>query len=395
MKQMNFMILGASILQLPAIIKAKEMGLNVIVLDLDKNAVGLKYADVSLEISTIDTDKVLNAALEYNIDGIMTLASDKPMRTVAKVAKELGIIGISEETAIRATNKVKMRECLEEHNVAIPMFFKIKSYESYIEVANKFKGEFIVKPSDNSGSRGIKLVKNKNEIKDAYNYSLNFSSDGTILVEEYMVGQEVSVEALTVDGITEIIAITDKITTGSPYFVEMGHTQPSQHSTKVQEKIKEITINTINAIGIKFGPSHAEVMVTKEGCKIVEIGARLGGDNITTSLVPLSTGVDMVEASIKIALGIKSDIKKKFDKCSAIRYFETKSGILKEIQGIEGSRRVMGIQEITFTKKVGEEVGVIKGSNDRVGFVIAKGQDREEVIKSCEKALNKINFIII
>ena len=121
----KLMILGASILQLPAIIKAKEMGLHVIAVDMDQNAVGLQYADTKLIISTIDIVNVVKAAKEYNIDGIMTLASDMPMRAVAAVAKELNLIGIDDDTALKAPNKAYMRQCLKDNNVHIPIFYRV------------------------------------------------------------------------------------------------------------------------------------------------------------------------------------------------------------------------------------------------------------------------------
>lgn len=118
----KLMILGASQLQLPAIVKAKNMGLHVIVLDINKNAIGVNYADEFYEISTIDTESIIKKAEELNIDGIMTLATDMPMRAVAAVGERLGLNTISYETAIRATDKARMREQLSKSNVSIPFF---------------------------------------------------------------------------------------------------------------------------------------------------------------------------------------------------------------------------------------------------------------------------------
>jgi formate-dependent phosphoribosylglycinamide formyltransferase (GAR transformylase) len=123
----KIMILGASILQLPAILKAKEMGLQVIAVDIDKNSVGFKHADVCIEISTIDIHRVVEAAKQYRIDGVMTLASDMPMRTVAAVAKELNLVGVSEETALKATNKAVMRE---KENDEKSNLFWFRGYQS-------------------------------------------------------------------------------------------------------------------------------------------------------------------------------------------------------------------------------------------------------------------------
>ena len=394
----KIMILGASILQLPAIIEAKEMGLEVIVVDMNKDAIGKKAADIFLEISTIDIPKVIEAAKQYRIDGIMTLASDMPMRTVASVAKELGIIGISEETAINATNKGRMRECLHHYNVPIPIFYKVDTYERYLEALHSFKDRCVVKPTDNSGSRGVFLIKDlhdKQAIDYAYEYSKLYSRSGDIIIEEYMEGFEVSVETISVDGVVHVIAITDKLTTGLPNFVEMGHSQPSKLSADVKEKIIEVATAAVKAIGIENGPSHTEIIVTSDGPKIVELGARLGGDNITTHLAPLSTGVDMVRACIKIALGEKPDITPKYQLASAIRYFKNPQGMIQKISGIEQAQSLKGVQQISFVKNNGDIAKEINNSSDRIGFVISQAETVEEAVNICERAIDIIKIEVI
>lgn len=394
----KLMILGASILQLPAIEKAKEMGLDVVVVDMNPDAVGFKVPGIEKEIiSTIDIQAVISAAKRHRIDGIMTLATDMPMRTVAAVAKEMNLIGIDEETALKATNKAEMRKALQLNNVPIPKFYVVSNKDEYKEVVKQFDVPFIVKPSDSSGSRGIFEVKdihNDDLIIEAYDYCHPFSKVGDVVVEEYMEGPEVSVETLTVNGECHVIQITDKLTTGAPHYVEMGHSQPTMLSNEIAEQISKVAKAANKAIGIKNGPSHTEIIVTKEGPKIVELGARLGGDNITTHLVPLSTGVNMVECCIKIALGEIPDIKKKWNKGSAIRYFEQHAGVIDSIEGVDKAEEIDGVQQISIVHGVGEEVTEINSSGERMGFVIAQDVDVDAAIKDCLAALTKINVII-
>lgn len=395
----KLMILGASILQLPAIEQAKKMGVEVIAVDMNPNAIGFEVEGVTKEIiSTIDIDKVLLAAKLHNIDGIMTLASDMPMRTVAVVAKEMRLVGISEETALKATNKAAMREALKENGVPIPHFFRISNENEYFKAIDYFKNKqikCIVKPADNSGSRGVDLISdfiNNDSINAAFEYSKQYSRSGEIVVEEYMEGPEVSVEALSIDGVCHVIQITDKLTTGGPYFVEMGHNEPSMLPKEVQKEIAQVARNAVNAIGIKNGPSHTEIKVTKDGPKIVELGARLGGDNITSHLVPLSTGVNLVECCIQVALGEKPDLSIKMEKASAIRYLKTDEGIISNISGIEDAMEIDGVQQISMVHHEGELVGEIRNSVDRVGFVIAQAETPRQAIEICEQAIKKIKI---
>lgn len=394
----KIMILGASILQLPAIQQAKAMGYHVIAVDMNPDAVGFQESGIEKEIiSTIDIPAVVEAARRHNIDGVMTLASDMPMRSVAAVAKELGLVGITDDTALKATNKAVMRQALKEHNVPIPKFFRVASAEAYSEAVKQFHCAFIVKPADNSGSRGIFKIEDLSDeqaIKQAYEYSRQHSRNGDVVVEEYMSGPEVSVETLTVNGQCHVIQITDKLTTGAPHFVEMGHSQPTKHDEATAQRIRDVAIAANKAIGITNGPSHTEIIVTEEGPKIVELGARLGGDCITTHLVPLSTGVNMVECCIKIALGEEPDIYPKFSKGSAIRYFQQKAGLIKDIVGVDKAQEIEGINQISIVYGIGERITGIDSSAARMGFVIAQGQNANQAIKSCEKARTLIRVDI-
>lgn len=392
----KLMILGASILQLPAIEKAREMGLDVVVVDMNPKAIGFEVPGIKKEIiSTIDVPAIIEAAKRHQIDGIMTLATDMPMRSVAAVAEQMGLVGIDKDTAVKATNKAEMRKALQKAGVPIPKFFVVSNEEEYKEAVKEFDVPFIVKPADSSGSRGIFEVidiTNAELVKKAYEYCKPYSKVGDVVVEEYMNGPEVSVETLTINGVCHVIQITDKMTTGAPYFVEMGHSQPSQLPKKIKEQISQVAIAANKAIGIKNGPSHTEIKVTKDGPKIVELGARLGGDNITTHLTPLSTGVDMVEACINIALGIPADIKKKYDKGSAIRYFSVDYGRIKDILYVEEARKITGVVQVSIVHGKGEELDGIKSSGDRVGFVITQGYNAQDAISKNEEAFSIVKF---
>ena len=125
-----------------------------------------------------------------------------------------------------------------------------------------------------------------------------------------------------------------------------------------------------------------------------ELGARMGGDNITTHLVPLSTGIDMVGSTIKVAMGEQPAIEPTLHCGSAIRYFEVPFGTIKAIEGVEEAKKIPGVKQITFSKEVGEESTPIHCSNDRIGFVIAQGATAEDAVKACEKAMKTIKIII-
>ena len=391
----KFMILGASILQLPAIIKAKEMGLKVVAVDMDPNAVGFCEADIEKEvISTIDVDSVVEAAKRHGVCGVVTVASDMPMRSVAAVAKEMGLVGVSEETAIKSTNKADMRKAFEENSVASPKSYKASNKEEFNEIKAKFNGSFIIKPADNSGSRGVFLVNNDSESDKAYEYSSRFSRSGDVVVEEFMQGPEVSVEILAVKGEYHVLQVTDKLTTGAPHFVEIGHSQPSRLPKADVDAIKNLAIQAAKAVGIENGPGHAEIILTKDGPKMVEIGARMGGGCITTHLVPLSTGIDMTEATIRTALGDIPKVEPKHCRGAAIRFIIPPIGKITKISGDQEARNIPGVEEVQLQCKVGQTVGELESGASRIGYVIAQADTPENAISICEKALKMIKIYV-
>lgn len=400
----KMMILGASALQVPAIKKAKEMGYEVISVDYDPEAVGFALADVKLVVSTLDQEEVLRQARIYNPDIIITSTSDGPVRTAAYVNEKMGKQpDLSYEDSLCATIKSHMRERLKECNVPIPQFYAVNNEKEFAQAVTEIKGDMIVKPADNAGSRGVVLLKKdsvtgKTQPEDSisvYEYSKENSRNGIVMVEEFMEGEEVSVEAMTVNGETTIITITDKLTTPPPYFVELGHAEPSRHPVELQEKIKEITKQAVAAIRLQNGPSHTEVKLTKDGPKIVELAARLGGDFITSKLVPLSTGVDMVGNSVVLATGGTVDLTKKWDKGVAIRFIPGETGTITSIDISEDVYQQPGIEEIVLYKKAGDGVNGTRSSNDRLGHVITIGDNAEEAIKRAEAAIEKISIIYV
>lgn len=390
----RLMIVGASALQLPAIVKAKEMGLYVGVADFNPHAVGIQYADEFFNASTMDEDAVLKAAEEFHPDGIMTLATDMPMRGVSKASDKLHLHSISYETSFKATDKYEMIKAFKTYGVPSPWYYAVDSCDELNALEGKVCFPCIIKPTDNAGSHGVAKVYDFEELLANYEYSHSCSRHGKVIVEEFLEGPEVSVEVMVVEGKVNVLQITDKITTGAPHFVELGHTQPSRLPEDIQQQIRNVAKAACLSLGLDKGPAHVEMKVTERGPVMIELGARMGGDNITTHLVPLSTGIDMVESTIKVALGEGPDITPTLNCGSAIRYFEAPLGTIKAIEGIEDAEKIAGVKQVTFTKEVGEQSTPIECSNDRIGFVIAQGDTAQDAVSACEKAMKMIRIVI-
>ncbi|MCM3179151.1 ATP-grasp domain-containing protein [Cytobacillus horneckiae] len=390
----KLLIVGGSYLQLPAIIKAKEMGMKVAVADYNQNAIGVSYADKYYNVSTIDENGIYEAAKDFCADGVITLATDMPMRAVAYACEKLGLNSISYDTAIKSTNKGEMIKAFEAHGVTHPWYYILQEVEQLDSIESKLTYPCISKPIDSSGSRGVVLIKCPQELRKSISYSLKHSPKTGVIIEEYMNGKEVSVEIVVVNEIVHILAVTDKLTTGAPHFVETRHTQPSRLGKENIENIKDLAVKAVLAVGINNGPAHVEIMFTNEGPKLIELGARMGGDFISTHLVPLSTGVDMMKAVITLACGEEVDLKTKFKKGSAIQYITGDVGFIKKIDGLGLASQIDGVNEIKMLKNIGDQSRGVFNSHDRLGYVISQGSTVYTAMNTCEKALSAISIEI-
>jgi Biotin carboxylase len=390
----RLLVIGASVLQLPAIIKAKEMGFYVGTVDYNENAIGVKHADEFYCVSTIDEHGVYESAKKFRADGIVTLATDMPMRSVAYACEKLNLVGITYDTAIKCTDKGEMIKAFEAGNVAHPWYFIVNEPDELELISDKLTYPCISKPTDNSGSRGVILINNLSELREAVRYSSDKSRKGSIIIEEYLSGREVSVEVIVYEGVAYVLQVTDKLTTGAPYFVEMGHSQPSALDKSGIEAIEKLAAQAVIAVGIDNSPAHVEIMLTENGPKMIELGSRMGGDCITTHLVPLSTGIDMIKATIQIALGETPDLTEKLHCGSAIRYINAPRGYISSISGIEDAESIDGVREVVILKQANDYIDNIHSSTDRIGFVIAQNDTSRKAIESCVQAMDAIEIKI-
>lgn len=400
MKQKKVVILGGGPLQVPAIKELKKIGVYVICVDYDPKAVGFQYADEEKLISTLDVNAICEVVKKEKPDVIMTSTSDAPVRIVSEVSQKMKIpCDLSYEDACAVTIKSVMRERLKQNNVPIPKFVVAENLNEFKQAFNDvFKGRCIIKPADNAGSRGVKLLEGhyeENELEREYIICRGYAKNGDVLLEEIMDGPEVSVESITVNGKTTIITITDKIVSKRPYFVEIGHVEPSRLPENIKEQIKLVTERAIAAMNIKNAPSHTEVIVTQNGPKIVEIAARLGGDYITSHLVPLSTGVNIVRESVKQVICGEVSLDKTKICGAAIQFIGVnEAGIILNIDGVKEAAQMTGVREVKMYAKVGDMVNPLHSSNDRIGHIIACGKDADEAWKNANQAYQKIKLTL-
>lgn len=387
----KIMIVGAGRSQIPAITTAKKMGLVTIAIDGNPDAPGLKLADFPEVVSTKDMGGAIKIAKKYEIDGVLTIATDSGVVSTANVVQYLGFVGITPKTAEMATDKSLMKERLIKEGVPSSDFGVAYSIEAAKKIIDRIGFPVVIKPIDSAGSLGVSKVRKSEDLEIAFKNAKSNLSSKKVIVEELMEGPEVSVETLTFKGITNIVAITDKITSPPPYCVEMGHTIPSNLPEDMQKQICHVTKKGLQALGIGYSGGHTEIKITEDGPKIIEIGARLGGW-IAADMVPLSTGVDMVKESINIAMGNEPNFKQKFSRGAALRVITSKAGKVSSIKGEDKVKKAEGIiiSEIYIEK--GDVINPLRSGFDRIGRVVAVGQTREIAVQRAESAIEMVKI---
>ena len=394
--QKRLLVLAAGILQLPVIKKAKEKGYYVIAVDGDSNAIGLQYADKAICANITDEEIMLEIAREQHVDGVIHPCSEVSMNVMGRINDELGLAGITKEQAIRATNKHLMREAFEKGNAPSPKSILTDSAEDAWEhLQNDFSTDGILKPSRNSGSRGIaKVVRdmNKADFINAYNIALNESRDKSVLIEQFIEGPEFSIEIIVWNGKVNVLTVTDKKTTGAPHFVELGHNQPSCYSKEDVETLKAAAVAGVKALGVNNCACHAEAKLMNGKAYLMEIGARLGGDFISTELTHLSTGVDMVAAAINVALGLEPDLSVKEEpKGACIRYFCPKPGKLISVSNTEVLNSPHVYKKEIYVHE-GDIIPEVTSSLSRSGHVIVIEETPQKAIELAERLIREVEF---
>ena len=216
-----------------------------------------------------------------------------------------------------------------------------------------------------------------------------------MVIEEFIIGPEFSIEIIIWNNQIRVLTVTDKLTTDEPYFVELGHSQPSQFSKQDQKTIKDAAIMGCKALGLDWCAAHAEIKLMNKKPYIVEIGGRLGGDFISSELVHLSTGIDMVAAAINLALGIVPDLKPKHPAQGvAIRYFTPEPGKIINLVIHDAIKPDPNLYQMELYKSVGDILPEIKSSLDRSGHIIATGKNAHDAIQNAEQVLSRIEYKI-
>lgn len=402
----SILILGGGTDQLFMIKTAQDMGLDVVCVDANPNAPGLLEANHSSPIDFSETDKVVDYCQKLlnngiNLCGVSTMGSDIP-DIVAHISNFFGWNGPSLETGEWAKHKFKMKERFSKKNIPVPRYGLVKSKQDIENLRQKWESEIlIIKPTDQAGSRGVRLINLEDNIQDALNYASKYSKNNDILLEEFIKGPQISTETLMFNGIGVTPGFADRVYSDMdaflPAIMENGGWLPSSLNKEIQDQICDLVELAAKALGITNGVAKGDVVICpKRGPMIIEMAARLSGGDFSESLVPLSTGVNYVKTAIEIAMGhndIKLDeLESKSKNYVANRYFFVKSGYLEAISGLDTIKKFSEISKVEINYKVGDVLPNIDSHRKRTGVFVVKAKEREIVQKTINKIYDEVKF---
>lgn len=366
-------IIGASYLQRPLVVKAREMGLRTVCFMWEDKAVCRDLCDRFYPISIVEKDRILDVCRRERVDAVASIASDLAVPTVNYIAARMGLPANDERYTVITTNKQAMRQCFRETGVPSPLFTVSDAYGHCDTLGMAYP--LIVKPTDRSGSQGVTRVDTPEALREAVERAHALSFERRAVVEEYIEGCEVSVETITGRGRHHILQITDKVTTGAPYFVETAHHQPSLLPADTQERLRHVTRQALDALHITLGASHTELRITPQGdIRVIEVGTRMGGDCIGSDLVRLSTGYDFVRGVIECALGEFREPQLTARRSAGIYFLSADTP-----QVAQYINRAADFPKIVRAEVTDKTLHHLTSSSDRSGYFIYQGDRRFEM----------------
>jgi biotin carboxylase len=381
----RLLVLGAGPGQLGLHRAAREHGLFVIACDRDPTAVGFEYADRRAVVSVEDEAAISQLARAEEVDGLIAPGIDWPVSIAARIAAHAGLPHpVAPETAALTVLKHRQRKRLDEHGVPQPR------WEVAAAAADGLPLPAVVKPVDRQGQKGLAVVTDASGLAEAIAAAVEVSRNGLALVEELVPGPEITVNAFSVGGVFHPLTVTDRLTAGGEAFgVALAHVWPSEHD--VEEAVEAARLAAA-ALGVTDGPTYTQIVLGPDGPRVMELAARLGGGH-DAELCRVALGVDLNGLALAAALGEPIDLPApKPNGGAVVRFLVPPEGVLQNVDGLEEALALDGVVDARVYRAPGWEFGPFRRGNDRAGYVLARGESRDDALARAGRAAELIRL---
>jgi biotin carboxylase len=394
----RLLVLGAGPAQLGLLEAARARGdLHLIAADRDPQATGFALADERALISTEDEPAIERLARARRVDGLVSPGADWPVAVAARVAERMGLPHpLDAATAAVATSKLRQRERFAAGGVPQP--------RSRVVTAPgddpALPPPWVVKAPDRQGQRGLTLVRRRRDLPAAIALAVAESRSGTALVEELVDGSELTVNGIVVDGALQPLTVTDRVLADPPAFgVALAHVWPCESPAAAAAAVA-VADAAVRALGIGSGPVYVQVRIGRDGPRVMEVAARLGGGH-DAELSREALGVDLAAAAVALALGEEPALDLPGTDMAGgltpvggacVRFLVAPAGTLRAVGGLDVAAAVEGVRWVRSYRVPGWRFVELRRGADRAGAVLAVAASRADALERADRAAQAVRF---
>lgn len=391
---MKALVLAGGFPQIALIKELKSRGYTVVLADYNEDPVAKPYADKYYRTSTLDVAAITEIARQEQVDFVTTVCTDQALLTVAKVSEDLGLpCYIDHQTGLNVTNKSYMKQVFVEYGIPTARHVVMEKLD--LQRIEGMEFPLIVKPVDCNSSKGVKKVENVHELEAAFADAVNFSRTGTALVEDFIEGMELTVDAYVENGKVHILSLSnnDKIADDEK-FVIFRTRYPAVGMQMLMEPVQETVQKIADAFGLKNCPMLIQMITDGKRVFVLEFSARTGG-GVKHLLIQRVSGFDVIRAVVDLTLGLKPHVEPQppVSKYIVNEFIYCKPGIFDRLSGFEELLEQGILMDYYLFKKSGAEFHSIASSGDRIAGFTIQADSLEELKMKHETAVSELKVL--
>lgn len=392
---MKALVLCGGIPQIELLKQLKDRGIYTILADMNKNVTAREYADKFYPVSVLDVEAIEKVAILEKVDMIITVCADQVLLVCAEISERLNLpCYLDFETAKNVSDKELMKKIFAQNGIPSSQYIILEDFDK--EKITQMKYPLIIKPVDSYSSRGVKKVSDLSELKDAFVKAKKISRSNKVIIEEYVQGVELSIDAYVENGIAHILCVSqlDKIPDANSFVINRL-TYPARVNGTIQHRIEKVVQNIVGAFKLTDTPLLVQLIYNEDNeISVLEFCARTGGGD-KFRLIKNVTGFDVIKAVIDLTLGEKPYVPDAINNTKFIidEFVYCNEGVLDHMEGFEEQKDKGIISEYFQLKQKGAEFGKIKSSGDRVAYFTVQGNTKYELEKKYNEATQKIRII--
>ena len=376
---MKAFVLAGGLPQIELINQLKARGITTVLADGNPNALARPYADIFYQMAIFDVEAVKEVAIKEKVDFLITVCADQVLLVVAQVSEMLGLPWyIDYQTAQLVSDKKYMKKIFWEHNIPTSRYVEMTQLDW--DKIRHLQYPIVVKPVDAYSSRGVRKALNPQELERYFAEAAQISRTGGVIVEEFVAGDEISVDIYVEDGVAKLLCVSnsEKINDADRFIIFRGR-YPVAASEAIMEQIQKVAQQIADAFGLKNCPMLIQMINDGKRVSVLEFCARTGG-NMKYLLIKRSCGFDVIKAVIDLTLGEKPHVELTQPEAKYIvnDFIYCKPGIYDHLEGFEDLRQRGILTDYYSLRPKGMRVQGVSSSSDRIAGMTITADSLEE-----------------